>query len=292
MNSSAVNLPPVTLPPDIQRIIVKQKIKINSQPDFINFLTQKLNELEAYSIITETSSSTMDTIGKIKANFNTISCYNFKTDVYQYHAVMYIKITDNIVLQYVKNLTIDGNAKHLTTYSINVINLEECKNVTFPTEDDFDDIKFVDPIYEIWNDCYMTKSKADVSVINNKINKIFLGDNGRERLEYKVTKLNTNPKQIQTLTDEYISERVDKFNQKHLTRFKKTEYINLAIYLASIFVKNASSSGSNATYGGKQAKQNKIKTCEKIKIKGRERCVYKGPRGGKYIKVKGEFIKI
>lgn len=41
-------------------------------------------------------------------------------------------------------------------------------------------------------------------------------------------------------------------------------------------------------YGG-ATKNNKKKTQKKVKVQGKERVVYKGPRGGEYVKVGGVY---
>lgn len=46
------------------------------------------------------------------------------------------------------------------------------------------------------------------------------------------------------------------------------------------------------TSGGKKLKTKKILTNDKILYKGKNRAVYLGPRGGQYIKMKGEFVNI
>ena len=49
----------------------------------------------------------------------------------------------------------------------------------------------------------------------------------------------------------------------------------------------------NPTAGGSSSKKRQPKkTDEKINIKGRTRSVYIGTRGGKYVKVKGEFVSV
>ena len=48
----------------------------------------------------------------------------------------------------------------------------------------------------------------------------------------------------------------------------------------------------NVKIGGKSVKKtpkNMKKTAKKVKVGNVERCVYKGPRGGEYIKMNGEF---
>ena len=106
----------------------------------------------------------------------------------------------------------------------------------------------------------------------------------------------TKQKEVVNQANQIIKSGICDFAQIYIYRINKDNIQEFINYLGSIPIAKRGYEILNirktGTSGGKNKSQNYKKTNDKIKVGKREAVIYKGQRGGKYIKQKGLYINI